>query len=359
MKNIPIARPEDDYSPLWPLWRSQNPGVVLGVGADVADDGDDGDGADDDASDNDAGDKGGKSDGLMGKPGAGGKKADNRHPAEIMQDKGKNDDPDADKGDKGKPKDDGKGKRPDHIPEKFWDAEKGVVKTDEMAKAYATLETAHGKLKGAQKGTVPEKPEDYFGKEGLVKPEGADRVRDFAPDDPAVKAVAIAAQKAGVTKEQLAVLAPEFLTALNEFLPEPLDMEAEMESLGKGGPALVSGLKIWLDGLHDSGELSADELKFAYGFGSTAIGVRTLNKLRSQTGAKPIPMDLPSGDALPSADELYAMKRDPRYKNDPAFRDKVERQFEEVFGNEAAGSSQPGLGVPPANRPTGHLKTKR
>jgi len=38
--------------------------------------------------------------------------------------------------------DDGKPQRPDNIPEKFWDAEKGEVRLDELAKSYAELEKA-------------------------------------------------------------------------------------------------------------------------------------------------------------------------------------------------------------------------
>jgi hypothetical protein len=41
--------------------------------------------------------------------------------------------------------DEGKGpKRPDHIEEKFWDAEKGVVRTDDLARSYAELQKKLG-----------------------------------------------------------------------------------------------------------------------------------------------------------------------------------------------------------------------
>lgn len=38
--------------------------------------------------------------------------------------------------------DDDKPQRPEHIPEKFWDAEKGEVRVEELAKSYAELERA-------------------------------------------------------------------------------------------------------------------------------------------------------------------------------------------------------------------------
>lgn len=40
---------------------------------------------------------------------------------------------------------DEKPQRPSHIPEKFWDAEKGEVRVEELAKSYAELEKSRGK----------------------------------------------------------------------------------------------------------------------------------------------------------------------------------------------------------------------
>lgn len=51
--------------------------------------------------------------------------------------------------------DDDKPQRPEHIPEKFWDAEKGEVRVEELAKSYAELEKAKA---------VPAKTEE--GKQG-------------------------------------------------------------------------------------------------------------------------------------------------------------------------------------------------
>lgn len=49
--------------------------------------------------------------------------------------------------------------RPDNIPEKFWDAEKGEVRVDELAKSYGELSTLLGKPK-------PRAPENYVLPEG-------------------------------------------------------------------------------------------------------------------------------------------------------------------------------------------------
>lgn len=47
-----------------------------------------------------------------------------------------------------------KPQRPDYIPEKFWDADKGVVKQDELAKSYVELEKLHAK-KSEKKDEAP------------------------------------------------------------------------------------------------------------------------------------------------------------------------------------------------------------
>lgn len=49
-----------------------------------------------------------------------------------------------------------KPERPAHIPEKFWDAEKGEVRVDDLVKSYTELESKGGKPEGQQQ----EKPDD-------------------------------------------------------------------------------------------------------------------------------------------------------------------------------------------------------
>lgn len=38
--------------------------------------------------------------------------------------------------------------KPDNVPDKFWDAEKGEIRTDDLLKSYTELETRHGKKEG-------------------------------------------------------------------------------------------------------------------------------------------------------------------------------------------------------------------
>ena len=76
------------------------------------------------------------------------------------------------------------------------------------------------------------------------------------------------------------------------------------------------------------------------GFGSTALGVQLTNKLRLNSGEKPIPGKL-NGNAnkgRKTPDECQAMMDDERYRADgaagDAFRAEVDKAFAETFGTE-------------------------
>ena len=68
--------------------------------------------------------------------------------------------------------------------------------------------------------------------------------------------------------------------------------------------------------------------------GGTAQGLKALQKVRSYYGDKVIPVDLGPMDGMPSKDELMAMVGKPEYNSDPAYRNKVERLFEQAFGTQ-------------------------
>ena len=68
--------------------------------------------------------------------------------------------------------------------------------------------------------------------------------------------------------------------------------------------------------------------------GGTAQGLRALQKVRSYYGDQQIPIDVGPVEGLPSKEELTAMVGKPEYANDAAYRQKVEKLFEQVYGNQ-------------------------
>ena len=65
--------------------------------------------------------------------------------------------------------------------------------------------------------------------------------------------------------------------------------------------------------------------------GGTAEGIRVLQKIRNMIGEQEIPVVSVPG-SRPDKAELQAMVADPKYQTDPAFRQKVERAFQEAYG---------------------------
>lgn len=244
--------------------------------------------------------------------------------------------------------------RPEHIPEKFWDAKTKAAKTDDIAKAYTALEAAHTKLKGERGwGKAGDKPEDYVSDWKVPADAKLDRIREIdAKTDPAMGAFRKVAHKHRLPVDVASALALDFLTELNPIMEAPQTEADIIKDLGEGGAQLRDELGTWLAGHFDSKTFSESELEWAFkNFGKDATGVRVLAKVREMMGEKPIPLapGKQAGD-IPSVEEWYAMGRDPRIATDVAFREKWEALGEIVNGSEPAGTSIAGIGMPPPRK---------
>jgi hypothetical protein len=213
--------------------------------------------------------------------------------------------------------------KPDHIPDKFWDAEKGVVRVDDLAKSYTEAE----KKLGAQPPKAPQ----------VVTP-------------PTVDDAAAAAQKAGLDMAALNAefaekgdLTPETRTKL-ETAGYPKEM---VDSYIEGQKALASkyhaaaqeaaGSKENLDTMLDwaskhftpkeaevfnkataSGDV--EQLKFAVSALKSRYSAAEGEKPQLLTG-----VNAESGtDVFQSIRELSMAQRDKRYTTDPAYRRQID-----------------------------------
>jgi hypothetical protein len=236
--------------------------------------------------------------------------------------------------------------RPAHIPEKFWDAEKKAVKVDDIGRAYADLEKNFGKLK-REKGVgddVPEKPEEYFAEP--LKLEGAERFGQEIPiDDPGLKSWGKVCHKYGIGKDAAMSIARDMFKEMNGFAPEPIDLEAEREDLGDGADELVDGVFTWLEAQERDGKLGADDIDVAVAFSNTAKGIRFLNKMRTLSGAKPIPIGLPAGSKGLSQEDWHSEMRAAVKAKDYKRQAELDEMSERIFGNDQA-SGSPIAGIP-------------
>ena len=88
----------------------------------------------------------------------------------------------------------------------------------------------------------------------------------------------------------------------------------------------------WAQGLVRKGvwaESDFDEFKI---MGGTAQGIRALQKVRSYYGDQSVPVNIGPVEGMPSKEELNSMVGKPEYTSDPAYRAKVEKMFEQVYG---------------------------
>lgn len=221
-------------------------------------------------------------------------------------------DPTASASDTGAPK-----TRPDYLPENFWNQEKGEANLEAMAKSWTDLRKmiSSGKHKAPDDGKYDTK---VFGDTDIQ-------------NDPLAKGYVDWAQKWGIPQgafDELAVQVSEMAQANAE---PPIDTAAELKALGPNANAVVNGMVDWARGLVNKGVWSKEDFEEFKFMGGTAKGLRALMKVREAYEGR-VPVEAVPIEGAPSKEELYAMVGDPKYKTDAAYRQKVERMFQQ-FAN--------------------------
>jgi hypothetical protein len=219
--------------------------------------------------------------------------------------------------------------RPDTIPEQFWDAEKGAVRTDDMAKSWRDL---RAKISRGEH-NPPDKPEAYT----VPKVEGVPDGLVGGEKDALWPEIRQAAHAVGITQKQLDALAAPFLKAVAEQAA-PADpevrkaaVEAELAKLGPNGRHVVRDVKGWINGLHANGSFSDEERDALLRVG-TAAGVRALAKVRERLGEQPIPTDALTEDGMAETDARRLM-REGFAENDEAKLTRARRALAELERN--------------------------
>ncbi len=230
--------------------------------------------------------------------------------------------------------------RPEYIPEKFWDAEKGAPKIDELGKSYVELERLAGELKrkvGAKReewakeleaerlAHRPEKPEAYEAK----LPEDLAEAVELANDHPLMAWWREFAWERGLGAE-------EFNAGLERFVRWQLEsakaqeqaLEEELAKLGDHGPQRVQHVEGWIrTRLGEDGVAALEPLL------RSAAAIEALEKLMESVGERRfVPVDTP---AKVDAATLRQWVEDPRYwrDRDPVFVKQVTEGFARLYGS--------------------------
>jgi hypothetical protein len=226
------------------------------------------------------------------------------------------------------------GTRPDNVPEKFWDAEKGTVNTEALLASYTALESKVGapkpegeaKPEGEQEGSTDEDTSEQdeaaqkLANEAGVDVEAIEAAWLESKTIPEAELAKLA--KVGVTKE----MAEEFI-AYREAQAERL--REELTSV-VGGEDAVNKMVDWAGKNYTPEKAEAfNKAVNSKDKGQIEMALKALQKdyekangrvpklLKPTTGAPNV------GSRYESLAQLHADQRDPRYASDPAFRQAV------------------------------------
>ncbi len=223
--------------------------------------------------------------------------------------------------------------RPADIPEKFWDADVGALRTDMLLKSYVELERKLGTMVPMPNSDDPNSRHKL--QRALGKPESADDYEISSPHemitpDPAVNAKL---HEAGLSSEQAQLvydLAAQHLVPLVEEANRESSQERECSQLAMhfGGAqkwqAIAPQIKTWAQAN------LTDEVYES--LGSSSDGVIAIYHMMQAREPNVI-----SEAAIPASEtderQLSAMMRDPRYwrDRDPTFVAEVTAGYKQLF----------------------------
>jgi hypothetical protein len=228
--------------------------------------------------------------------------------------------------------------RPEWIPEKFWDADGGAPRVEDLAKSYQKLESIHGsaekfeetikaRFEEERRAGLPQKPEEYTPElPQELWPEGTKG--EINTDDPLVKFWQQTAHKYGLSKDDFSAGVAEFIKA---DMAARASIKEEVAKLGENAEARVKAVDTWLASSLD---------KEAYGaFAKYAISadfIRGLEVLMQKSGGTVPANDDPSATTSGSGmtiEQLKELQKDPRYwkHGDKEIVEKVQAGYRALF----------------------------
>jgi len=206
---------------------------------------------------------------------------------------------------------------PDGLPEKFWDAERGAIRTESLVKSYRALEQRLGALAGRG---VPADPGGYE-----IKLDS-----NVIASDPAVNARLHAAGFTQAQAQTVYDLASEYMLPMVNDVAAEFHAQAQIERLGRhfGGEdrwrQTATQLKSW-------GTAKLPKEVYA-ALSGTYEGVLAMHRMMRAGEPGLIEGAGASGEAL-SEDSLRVLMQDPRYwrDHDPALVGRVQDGFKRLY----------------------------
>jgi hypothetical protein len=213
--------------------------------------------------------------------------------------------------------------RPEHIPEKFWDDEKGEVNVEALAKSYSELEKAKSSGKEEEVNPEGETAEEVVNNAGL----NFDALSsEFAEKGELSEASYKSLEDAGIPKS----LVDQYIKgqqAVSSQITNSVYSEV-------GGQETYEEMVQWAADTFEEGEIDTFNSAVTSGDrNQMLLAVKGL-KARYEAEADVEPETQitgnsasTSGATYESMSQLLSDMNDPKYHNDPAFRSKVEQKL--------------------------------
>lgn len=224
--------------------------------------------------------------------------------------------------------------RPAHVPEKFWDAEAGTVRTKSLLRSYVELERKLGRMV-----PMPDESDDGAGMDRLLallgRPASAEGY-EIAQPHPLVEADAglnSRLHEAGFTQKQAQLvyeLAAEKLVPMMQGLLDDAEATRQVDRLQRrfggadGWRETARQLRTWA-----AASLPAEVVDT---LGGSYEGVLALHQMMQAAEPELLGSD-DAGPAAPDEGRLHEMMRDPRYwrDRDSDFIGRVTAGFRRLF----------------------------
>ena len=208
--------------------------------------------------------------------------------------------------------------KPDYVPEKFWDNDKGKTREEEVFKSLSELEKqfSQGKHKA---------PENYDDK--ILADAGYDK------DDEIVGAYTKWAKDNKISQKAFDDLAGSIIGMAGEReQEEKINSEREVEKLGPNAKEIISQNLEWKESLERKEIITKEENDLLNEWGATAQGNLLIRKFRGMINGKESLPTISSTDLPESLDEFNSRMQeamsDERYGNDAAYTRKIELEYE-------------------------------
>ena len=223
--------------------------------------------------------------------------------------------------------------KPEHISDKFWDADSKSVNVEALSTSYNTLEKKLGKrtedlTKQIRQDMDNQKlknvPKEYEIKLPDDLPE--DVQIDIDKEQPLMKWWSEKAKEMGFSQDQFNEGISQFVNNEVNSLP---NIEQEMLDLGDNAKERVESADLWA-----KKHLSEDAYNTISSLASTSNGIKTLEEIMSLNKKSVMPSTPTAIEGKPTLDDLRSMMKDPRYwkdgEKDNGYIQRVTKLFEAI-----------------------------